>query len=135
MRLSQGGQFRTQAVFLVSDLAERMEANKTGSVDLGAYVVATSGTPVAASTACQIAVCGAAALATFDLAQWQNVVAASLPQSTWTVARTVVGNPSTYTITVEAPNFKKGVNTEIKLDVGQRRTVDIELADAESALY
>ena len=100
MRLNQGGQFRTQAVFLVSDLAERMEANKTGSVDLGAYVVATSGTPVAASTACQIAVCGAAALATFDLAQWQNVVAASLPQSTWTVARTVVGNPSTYTITV-----------------------------------
>ena len=35
---------------------------------------------------------------------------------------------STYNITVEAPNFKKSVSTDVKLDVGQRRTVDIALA-------
>lgn len=34
---------------------------------------------------------------------------------------------SVYQITVEAPNFKKSVQTDIKLDVGTRRTVDITL--------
>jgi hypothetical protein len=34
---------------------------------------------------------------------------------------------STFDITVEAPNFKKAVSTGIKVDVGQRRSVDIEL--------
>ena len=34
----------------------------------------------------------------------------------------------TYQITVEAPNFKKSVNTDIKVDVGQRRMVEIELS-------
>jgi hypothetical protein len=30
-------------------------------------------------------------------------------------------------VTVEAPNFKKSVNTDIKVDVGQRRAVDVIL--------
>ena len=34
---------------------------------------------------------------------------------------------STYTVTVEAANFKKSVSTDIKVDVGQRRTVDVTL--------
>lgn len=34
---------------------------------------------------------------------------------------------STYTVTVEAANFKKSVSTDVKLDVGQRRTVDVNL--------
>ena len=34
---------------------------------------------------------------------------------------------STYKITVKAPNFKQSVQTEIKLDVGQRRNVEITL--------
>ncbi|HYG10087.1 MAG TPA: carboxypeptidase regulatory-like domain-containing protein, partial [Pyrinomonadaceae bacterium] len=33
----------------------------------------------------------------------------------------------TYTVTVEAPNFKKSIQTNIKLDVGQRRSVDLDL--------
>ena len=33
--------------------------------------------------------------------------------------------PSLYTITVEAPNFKRAVQTDVKVDVGQRRNVDI----------
>jgi hypothetical protein len=32
-----------------------------------------------------------------------------------------------YTVTVEAPNFKKSIQTSIKLDLGQRRTVDLTL--------
>jgi hypothetical protein len=34
---------------------------------------------------------------------------------------------STYTVTVEAPNFKKSVQTNVKVDVGQRRAVDVIL--------
>lgn len=34
---------------------------------------------------------------------------------------------STYTITVEAANFKKSVSTGVKVDVGQRRNIDVEL--------
>ena len=34
---------------------------------------------------------------------------------------------STYNVTVEAPGFKKAVSTGIKIDVGQRRSVDISL--------
>ena len=32
-----------------------------------------------------------------------------------------------YQVTVESPNFKKSVQTDIKLDVGQRRTVEVAL--------
>ncbi len=34
---------------------------------------------------------------------------------------------STYTVTVEMPNFKKAVKSDVKLDVGQRRMVDFAL--------
>lgn len=104
MRLTQGGQFRTQAVFLVADLVERMEANRTGAV-AGAYeVTSTTGTDFLAdsnapSTACATAPCIDTALAAYDLSQWQHALAATLPQSSWSVVRTVAGNPSTYTIT------------------------------------
>lgn len=105
MRLNQGGQLRSLAVFLAADLAERMEANKAGAL-AGDYVVAnTTGaaflaTAGAASTACVSAACSTAALVAFDLSQWQNAVAATLPQSSWTVAQAVAGAQSTYTITV-----------------------------------
>ncbi len=99
MRLSQSSQFRAQAVFLVADLAERMEANREQAV-AGTYALATSGAANALSSACRVAVCTATALADYDLSQWQNAIAATLPQSTWTVVQTVAGNPTTYTITV-----------------------------------
>jgi type IV pilus assembly protein PilV len=97
MRLNQGGQFRTQAVFLAADLAERIELNKAGAVD-GSYD--TSVTTASTSTACVAAACKKTELAAFDLLQWKNAVAATLPLSTATVVQTVAGNPSTYTITL-----------------------------------
>lgn len=99
MRLNQGGLFRTHAVFLVADLAERIEANKPGAV-AGLYAVANSSVPAAASDACTAGACDAGTLATFDLAAWQNAVANALPQSSWTVAHDGPGNPIVYTITV-----------------------------------
>ena len=105
MRLNQGSQFRTQAIFLAADLAERMEANKAAAVVDGSYVVAqttAAGYVIAAGDACINAACPRADLAAFDLVQWQNMVAdpLRLPQSSWAVTRTVAGNPSTYTITI-----------------------------------
>lgn len=35
--------------------------------------------------------------------------------------------PTTFTVTIEAPNFKKSVTTGVKVDVGQRRPVDVVL--------
>jgi type IV pilus assembly protein PilV len=101
MKLNQGGQFRTQAVMLASDLAERMEANKSGAV-AGNYVYACPIPAVATSTACGPAgaACGPAALATYDLLQWQNQVSTTLPQSTCSVVQSTTGNPSTYTISI-----------------------------------
>lgn len=102
MRLNQGGQFRTQAVFLAADLAERMEANKAGVVANAGLYTAAGNAAAAPAPACAegTAVCLAAALATNDLAQWQFAVSRTLPQSSWTVVETTAGNPSTYTITI-----------------------------------
>jgi type IV pilus assembly protein PilV len=118
MRLNQGGQFRTQAVFLVADLAERIEANKSGAVD-GNYLVANSNVPAAASTACVDGPCPPLALAGFDLAQWQNAVAATLPQSSWTVAHDGPANPITYTITIGWVD-RQGDSTNAAFDVGSQ---------------
>jgi hypothetical protein len=65
-------------------------------------------------------------------------VTVSDPSKSDTIVRTVVTSDdgtfsvpnlavSTYTVTVEAPNFKKSVNTEVKVDVGQRRNLDVAL--------
>lgn len=116
MKLNQGGQFRTQAVFLAADLAERMEANKAAAV-AGSYVLANSSVANALSTACNDAACGAVAMAAFDLSQWQNAVAASLPQASWAVAQTVNGNPSTYTITISWVD-RQGDATNAAFDAG-----------------
>lgn len=99
MRLNQGGQFRTQAVFLAADLAERIEANKLGAVE-GNYVMALSSTVSTADNSCSDRQCVTAELAPYDLSQWERLVAASLPRASWAVAQTVPGNPSTYTITI-----------------------------------
>ena len=104
MRLNQGSQFRTQAVFLAADLAERIEANKAADYQTswdfaasGAYDI--SGTNPAD---CQTASCTLGNLATYDLWQWRRAVGdpAVLPQSSWTVTRVVAGTLSTYTIVI-----------------------------------
>jgi type IV pilus assembly protein PilV len=110
MRMNQAGQFRTLAVFLVADLAERIEANKPAAVS-GLYVVAESSAPVAANAVCLNGACDASTLAGFDLAQWQNIVSTRLPQSSWQVcvdanrdsvcdAGVVPSNPINYLIRI-----------------------------------
>lgn len=95
MRMGQSSQFRTQAIFLASDILDRIEANKdnaTGAV-AGNYVIAGSGTPPAliSPDPCTVATCSAAQLANRDINQWENAVASLLPQATWSVTASGVG--------------------------------------------
>ena len=118
MRLNQGGQFRTQAVFLVADLAERIEANNPGAV-AGNYLLAASNVANALSVACQAGqpACSAAALATLDLSQWQNAVFAALPQSTWEVCIDADLNG----VCDVAPVFTNPINYLIRISWVDRR--------------
>ena len=103
LQLGQSSQFRTQAVVLAADLAERMEANKEASanslVDGAAYVVAPTSTVPTTTPTCTMD-CTAREVAALDLYQWQTQIASLLPQSSWEVRQTVSGNPGTYEITV-----------------------------------
>jgi type IV pilus assembly protein PilV len=98
LRTNQGGQFRTQAVFLAADIAERMEANKAAAV-AGGYAVA-AGVSTSSSTNCNSASCNSDDLALFDLNAWQNSITNTLPGGSWTITQTTIGNPSVYSIVV-----------------------------------
>lgn len=100
MRMNHGAQLRTQAIFLASDIAERMEANKTAAI-AGNYAVAPASAPGAAASDCAAAACSGTALAGFDISQWEASVVGLLPQAAWAITQTVVGNPSTYTILIQ----------------------------------
>lgn len=100
MRMGKSGEFRTQAVFLASDIAERMEANKAAAV-AGNYVVAAASAPSAAASDCAASACDTATLANWDISQWENaIIALGLPQASWQITRTTAGNPSTYSIVI-----------------------------------
>jgi len=94
LRLNQAALFRIQAVLLVADLGERLEANKAGALS-GLYVQAGD-----SSRNCVAQPCSPAELAAFDLAQWRAAVSTALPHATTQVTRTEAGNPSIYTIRI-----------------------------------
>lgn len=93
MKAGVGAKFRNQAVFLVDDLVERMEANRAQAAS-GVYV-----TGLTTTTNCVTSACTPDTLAAYDVRTWASAVAAVLPSGTATVAASGV-NPSTYTITV-----------------------------------
>jgi len=97
LQFTKAAQFRTQAVYLATDLAERMQANKTAAV-AGSYVV--SGSVDAAAMDCTTATCTSDELAQFDLAEWSGRVTAVLPNASVTVSTTGAANPVTYTILI-----------------------------------
>lgn len=109
MQMNQGGQFRSQAVFLVSDLAERIEANKAAAI-LGSYVLSSSDSMPALVTDCSSAACSGSSLAIYDLLQWKDSVTALLPQSSWSVVRSTTGSLSTYTIRVNWVDRRSNVS-------------------------
>lgn len=110
MRVNKGGQFRTQAIFLASDMAERMEANKAEAI-LGTYAVAATSAVGAAAILCDAAACTSAQLAVWDINQWGTAITNLLPQPSWRIcianvappacdAAPVAANPITYAIAI-----------------------------------
>ncbi len=111
MKFAKGGATRMQAVFLSNELAERMEANRAGSV-AGNYVIpSVTSTPSTAGGDCTAAECTAAMLASYDLAEWSTRVAAALPGASWQVLQATGGNPSTYTILVNWEERRANAST------------------------
>lgn len=94
LRLNQAALFRIQAVLLVADLVERLEANKVGAAS-GLYLQ-----PGDSSKNCVAQPCSHADLAAYDLAQWNSAVSAALPHATTQVTLAQAAKPSTYTILI-----------------------------------
>jgi type IV pilus assembly protein PilV len=97
MTLQSGGTaiYRTQAVNLASDMADRIRANRNAGA---AYAAGASG-----SLSCVGAGavdCAPADMAADDLLQWNTELAATLPGGSGTVAVAGAAAPLTYTITV-----------------------------------
>lgn len=91
MKVGKNSEFRTQAVFLASDLAERMEANKPAAIT-GAYA-ASSVTAASAVSDCATNACNADSLAQYDLSQWETAVVSLLPGASWNVTPTLTNTP------------------------------------------
>jgi type IV pilus assembly protein PilV len=89
LRANRTSLFRTQAVTLASDIADRMRANR---IPANAYACGAPCDPSA----------GGNAIADADLAQWMNTIAARLPGGTADVAFTAPGanTPAAYVVTI-----------------------------------
>ena len=127
IRTNQGGNFRSQAVLLASDLAERMEANASTAINYTNYEQATSSKiDTTLNVQCISNICSPTQLADYDLSQWKNSISLTLPQSEWTVTRiTSLGqNPSSYTIKISWVDREENVNYGAKALKGNSGTGD-----------
>lgn len=104
LKTNQGGQFRNQAAFFVSDIVERMTANKSFATSANGYA-----TNLATTSDCAAIACTPTTLAAYDVTSWKNSIASAIPGGTGTVTQTTVGNPSTYDIQVNWTDRKTDV--------------------------
>jgi type IV pilus assembly protein PilV len=90
LRANRTSLYRTQAVTLASDIADRMRANR---VPANAYACG--------ALACDPSA-GGNAIADADLAEWMNTIAARLPGGTAGIAFTAPGanTPAAYVVTI-----------------------------------
>jgi len=93
--------FRTQAVTLAADLADRIRANRTGQA---AYATLFADAVVAVPACDTTAGCAPAELAATDLSTWKATLALLLPNGQGQVAVTPpvgAGEPFSYVVTVQ----------------------------------
>lgn len=94
LRASSTALFRTQAVNLASDMADRIRMNRQGGVAYGGAAANNNCTVAGAAT------CTPAQMAAHDLFEWNTRIGQILPTGSGTV--TVIGtNPPTYRINIE----------------------------------
>jgi type IV pilus assembly protein PilV len=97
LRSSRTALFRTQAVTLASDIADRIRANPLAK---DAYDATVTSADTNAACAPGGGGCAVDALAKHDKAAWLGTVESTLPGGTGTVDVDTTTNPSTYTITI-----------------------------------
>ncbi len=99
-------QYRSQAINLLADMADRIRANRLGGA---AYAGGAS------NHNCDLtggASCSPAELAADDLFDWGERVEALLPGGVSNVSRNAATSPPTYTVTVQWDEVNQGVLTE-----------------------
>lgn len=92
--------YRTQAVNLAADLADRIRVNRTAQA---AYTTLFTETPDQQATCDTTGGCSDADLAATDLARWKDRLGELLPEGAGqvaVVAPVAAGEPATYTITI-----------------------------------
>jgi type IV pilus modification protein PilV len=136
MRVNQGAQLRTQAVFLASDIVERIEANKIGATSGTGYTLDETGSAPAIVNTCFSATCSASNLASYDLNQWSNSISTLLPQATdWEIctdndydsacdSAASVANPTNYLIRIDWTDRRYDKNnTDVTFSYTSSRTI------------
>lgn len=96
LKVTQGSQFRGQAVLLGMDLLERIEANNAAAI-AGAYAGTLSGPTTAPE--CAATTCTPTEMAAYDLSQLKGALRRQLPESGATVTFAGTG-PYTYTVQI-----------------------------------
>lgn len=96
LKVTQGSQFRGQAVLLGMDLLERVEANNAGAI-AGAYAATLPASQSAAD--CTVTICTPAQMAAYDLSQLEIAMRRELPESTASITFAGTG-PYTYTVQI-----------------------------------
>ena len=92
--------YRTEAINLASDLADRIRVNRTAQA---AYAVVYTGTKVPVAACATVGSCTDIELATTDLANWKADLALRLPGGQGQVAVTApigVDEPATYVVSI-----------------------------------
>lgn len=100
LRASRTAIYRTQAVNLASDLADRIRANRRAILGYGVDFAVT---PAVVDACATTAGCSEAELAQTDLSLWKADLARDLPRGDGRVevtAPALVGGPATYLVTV-----------------------------------
>jgi type IV pilus assembly protein PilV len=99
-KLNKSGQFRTRAVLLAGEIAERIEANKERASDGVSYACDPCSTTTTSTACVGTTPCTATALAAFDLAEWGKRVGDTLPDATATIVWDSTVSPPVYRITI-----------------------------------
>jgi type IV pilus assembly protein PilV len=115
LRAGRTAIYRTQAVSLAADLADRIRVNRDAGL---AYEIALAGTATAKANCTTTTGCNAADMAGTDLSDWKARVAQQLPEGDGSVDVTVGvgGEPSSYVITVSWTEV--GMDTPLTYQLG-----------------
>ncbi len=97
LRASRTSVYRTMAIDLASDMADRIRANPTARASYGVDAVGAGALGDCVNGAAD---CTPATLAADDIAWWKQSVGTLLPQGTATIAAVAGAEISRYTITI-----------------------------------